>query len=63
MNDTRQSLIAIWERDGLMEPDCPGCAEFYGSPLMPYEVFAPRHRGSVYCESGGRPHCTCELCF
>lgn len=27
------------------------------------EAFFPNHFGSRMCESGGRPHCTCDRCF
>jgi ribosomal protein S12 methylthiotransferase accessory factor YcaO len=39
--------------------DCRGCAETYADPWR----IAPPHRASRYCESGGRPHCTCDRCF
>ena len=32
---------------------CAGCAE--GSPVP--------HEPSPRCESGKRPHCTCDVCF
>ena len=25
--------------------------------------FEPHHRASPNCESGGRDHCTCDICF
>ena len=27
------------------------------------ETFFPPHEPSMYCESGKRPHCTCDRCF
>jgi hypothetical protein len=27
------------------------------------EDLAPRHNASPACESGSRPHCTCDICF
>lgn len=32
---------------------CPGCLDKNG----------PRHDASSRCESGGRNHCTCDVCF
>lgn len=26
-------------------------------------AFAPSHDASTRCQSGGRPHCTCDACF
>ncbi len=37
-------------------PDCEYCLEV--------SVFGgPSHDGSSLCRSGGRSHCTCDLCF
>lgn len=58
----RAEMILDWEQRGLLDPNCPGCREFYESPRLPNEVFAPRHK-NYGCDSGGRPHCTCPTCW
>ena len=41
------------------EPEVPGCLE-----CSVNSVFGgPSHRNSSFCESGRRPHCTCDMCF
>lgn len=60
-SETREQRIARWEAMGSIAPGCPSCREFYDHPTL--DAFAPRHRASRYCRSGGRPHCTCDLCF
>ena len=38
------------------DPNCKSCRE--------YSVFGgPRHGNSIFCQSGKRPHCTCDMCF
>jgi hypothetical protein len=59
--ETRDQKRARLEAMGVLVPDCPGCEEFYAHP--DFNPFAPRHRNSSYCESGKRPHCTCDACF
>ena len=61
--ETRESVLERWEQQGIIVPGCPGCEHVYGYPGHPYEYVAPRHRSSVNCESGRRPHCTCDVCF
>jgi phage FluMu protein Com len=61
--ETREEMIARWERDGYLDPNCPRCQEFYDSKLTPNLVFAPHHKAKDNCESGKRPHCTCDTCF
>jgi len=39
------------------EGECRYCDENRGVPFTPY------HDPSPYCESGKRPHCTCDICF
>jgi hypothetical protein len=49
---------------GILARDCPSCEEDaayvlqYGSLPM-----GPRHEARERCESGKRPHCSCDLCF
>ena len=62
-DETRDEQIARWEREGMLDPACPGCAEVYRNPGLPSAVFAPRHKASSRCESGKRAHCTCDICF
>ena len=68
MNDAelktkREEMIKRWESEGRLSPTCPGCKEFYDYPGLPIDVFAPSHKPSGGCESGKRPHCTCDYCF
>lgn len=62
-DETREEMIARWEKEGYLDPTCLGCKEYYEYPGMPTGVFAPRHSASTRCESGKRPHCTCDTCF
>ena len=41
----------------VMEEGCPTCAE------LARGSFGPSHDPSPRCESGKRPHCTCDICF
>lgn len=61
--ETREDQIARWEREGWLDPTCPGCRIYYGSPGLPVNVFSPSHQVSDRCESGKLPHCTCDTCF
>lgn len=64
MSETREEQIKRWEAEGRLDPGCWGCKEwFYSSDQPPSDVFAPRHNASGGCESGKRPHCTCDTCF
>lgn len=60
--ETRDECIRRLEQEGRLDPDCAGCKEFYAA-AEPTEVFAPSHRPSHFCQSGQRPHCTCDTCF
>lgn len=41
----------------VMEEGCATCAE------LARDSFGPWHDPSPRCESGKRPHCTCDICF
>ncbi len=41
-----------------MEKDCVECAD-----IKKQGGFGPPHKPSTYCESGKKPHCTCDACF
>lgn len=58
---TKQQRLDNLERLGSLVPGCPACQEFYDHPEG--DPFAPLHRASDACESGKRPHCTCDACF
>lgn len=60
--ETRDQVIARWEREGRIAVGCEGCASIYAAE-DPYSVTAPPHTASKNCESGKRPHCTCDVCF
>jgi hypothetical protein len=59
--------IRASELVGLLDPHCKMCVQvFY--PLVKQgrkvsDIFAPSHRPSDHCQSGKRPHCTCDRCF
>lgn len=57
----REEKIARMEADGMLDPSCTGCREFYDHPTV--NPFAPAHKPSPRCESGKHPHCTCDTCF
>ena len=40
-------------------PDCLSCAKIKNGS----DKHAPRHMPSTRCQSGNRPHCTCDTCF
>lgn len=40
-------------------PGCLACEERYDDP----EHRGPKHYASSGCESGKKPHCTCDTCF
>lgn len=44
--------------ENINERACPGCV----SQIL-NGGFGPSHRVSGYCQSGKRPHCTCDMCF
>lgn len=60
--ETREQKIARGEREGWLVSDCLGCKERYEAK-DPTSVFVPNHQASTRCESGRRPHCTCDTCF
>lgn len=37
-------------------PECATCAD-------PAQKHGPPHVPSRHCQSGGRPHCSCGVCF
>ncbi len=41
----------------LHSPNCPFCDEHKGDPMM------PAHHASRNCRSGGKDHCTCDVCY
>lgn len=51
--------LAFLQKQAAQFPDCKYCQEL----LEKGEYFAPHHRGSGGCRSGGRAHCTCDTCF
>lgn len=63
MIETREEMVKRWEASGWLKQDCARCKKFYASPGKPTDVHGPSHRASDRCESGKRPHCTCDTCF
>jgi hypothetical protein len=37
--------------------ECAHCDQYGDDPMMPH------HEASKRCESGKRPHCTCDICY
>ncbi len=60
-SETREERLARWQAAGLYDPACPGCAAVPAHPTL--SPFQPAHRSGARCQSGGRPHCTCDACF
>ncbi len=60
-SETRAERLARWQMTGLYDPDCPGCATVLEHPTL--SPFQPMHKSGARCQSGGRPHCTCDACF
>lgn len=57
--EEKKEMIAHMEKLGHIDPNCEKCKEFYRDP----NAFSPSHKASERCESGKRPHCTCDTCF
>lgn len=58
MCDQLRAIKAVGVRR-FAKPQVPGCSE-----CEEYSVFGgPSHGNSSYCQSGKRPHCTCDWCF
>lgn len=55
--------VAVMTEHGSIDPDCATCQRTFLSAERPVNVMAPRHTASVRCQSGKRPHCTCDTCF
>lgn len=53
--EKRARMISL----GSIDPTCSECAELMRNP----DAFCPDHKASNGCESGSRPHCTCDACF
>jgi len=55
------------EKDEEIDRFCKMCQQVFIPQLMEgkklHNVFGPRHKASKRCESGKRPHCTCDTCF
>lgn len=64
-SETVDERIARLESMGEIDPACKACqVHFYPSYRTGhFDVFAPNHKASDRCESGKRPHCTCDVCF
>jgi hypothetical protein len=63
--ESKEDRITRLEQLGYLDPACLKCQRDWYPALrdtgeMP---FAPSHKPSPRCESGKRPHCTCDACF
>jgi len=63
MKETREQIIKRWEDGRELVLGCVGCKPFYDWQGLPVDLYAPRHKASTRCESGKKPHCTCDRCF
>ncbi|HEX7784769.1 MAG TPA: hypothetical protein VF653_00980 [Methylomirabilota bacterium] len=71
MAETHLEFVKRMEQAGELDPECAYCqAEQYAYlGQLAYDGEAPRlqhapsHKPSDRCESGKRPHCTCDTCF
>jgi hypothetical protein len=61
--ETREQRIKRLEGLGMLDRDCKTCQQTFLAAEDPLEVFAPRHRASRLCRSGGHDHCTCSACW
>lgn len=55
------------EKEGRFDRFCKFCQEHFMPQLkigrrLP-DIYAPPHKPSTHCESGKKPHCTCDTCF
>lgn len=57
--DKDEFTFATWCKDEGGDIECQLCRTIYFESKSP----APNHEPSRYCESGKRPHCTCDTCF
>ena len=64
-SETPEERISRFEKIGYLDPNCKSCQEIFYPAYRKGDmsVFAPRHKASERCESGKRPHCTCDVCF
>ena len=64
---TVDERIAYWESLGALDVECPTCQREFlpkvKAGVLLSNIFAPHHAASRGCESGKRPHCTCDVCF
>ena len=64
IDEAPSERIARLEKIGYLDPNCKSCQEiFYPAYWKGMTPFAPSHKPSDRCESGKRPHCTCDVCF
>lgn len=57
--DTKTLTIEGRSFTGKFIVDCEACM----NELARGSLFFPSHNASPRCESGGRNHCTCDVCF
>jgi hypothetical protein len=59
----RGALVLELERKGLLDPACGECQRNLYPVEDLWRITYPWHRVRASCESGRRPHCTCEHCW
>lgn len=63
--ERQNHYLSLFER-GYLVHGCGSCQEFIDAFKAGKDVrmvHAPMHKKLYKCDSGGRPHCTCDQCF
>lgn len=68
MEPLTEEYIKRLENVGFLDPDCDTCKKVYYPIIRTNYILGkslrfPGHVASKGCESGKRPHCTCDACF
>lgn len=58
-NETVTRWVQLAQKIEQERATCSECKRIHDSG----KSLAPTHRASSRCESGGHPHCTCDICF
>ncbi len=65
--EEKEAYLMDLVRCGEIDRNCRGCQEMFIPRILSgvhfTDIFAPRHKPSINCKSGKRPHCTCDTCF
>lgn len=62
--ETVDERITRLEELGYIDKNCKTCQKEYYPAIKEGRIaYGPKHKASERCESGKRPHCTCDTCF